>query len=76
MNESSCVFEIIDQTVKAGENRLSVQELCKTAGVSRSGYYAWVKAAPRLKNRTGGISGLSSKPTKYAATRKVRRASI
>lgn len=46
MNESSCVFEIIDQTVKSSENRLSVKELCKTAGVSRSGYYAWVKAAP------------------------------
>ena len=46
MNESSCVFEIIDQTIKSSENRLSVKELCKTAGVSRSGYYAWVKAAP------------------------------
>ena len=46
MNESSCVFEIIDQTARSSENRLSVKELCKTAGVSRSGYYAWVKAAP------------------------------
>ena len=25
---------------------LSVSEMCSTAGVSRSGYYAWVKAAP------------------------------
>lgn len=46
MNESSCVFEVIDKTVKAADNRLSVKELCKTAGVSRSGYYAWLKAAP------------------------------
>ena len=46
MNESSCVFEIIDKTVKSNDNRLSVKELCRTAGVSRSGYYAWVKAAP------------------------------
>lgn len=46
MKESSCVFGIIDQTVKSSENRLSVKELCKTAGVSRSGYYTWVKAAP------------------------------
>lgn len=46
MNESSCVFEVIDKTVKAGNNRLTVKELCKTAGVSRSGYYAWLKAAP------------------------------
>lgn len=46
MNESSCVFELIDQTVRCSENRLSVKELCKTAGVSRSGYYVWLKAAP------------------------------
>lgn len=46
MNESSCVFEIIDKTVKDSNNRLSVKELCETAGVSRSGYYAWRKAAP------------------------------
>lgn len=46
MNESSCVFEVINQTVKDGNNRLPVKELCKTAGVSRSGYYAWLKAAP------------------------------
>lgn len=46
MNESSCVFEVIDKTVRSGHNRLSVKELCRTAGVSRSGYYAWLKAAP------------------------------
>lgn len=46
MNESSCVFEIIHNTVQASENSLSVKELCQMAGVSRSGYYAWVKAAP------------------------------
>lgn len=46
MNESSCVFDVINKTVKDSNNRLSVKELCKTAGVSRSGYYAWLKAAP------------------------------
>lgn len=46
MNESSCVFEIIEKTIKTSSNRLSVKELCKVAGVSRSGYYAWLKAAP------------------------------
>ena len=46
MNESSCMFEVISQTVSSSGNRLSVKELCRTAGVSRSGYYAWVKAAP------------------------------
>lgn len=46
MNESSCAFEIIDRTVKSCGNKLSIKELCQLAGVSRSGYYAWVKAAP------------------------------
>ena len=44
MNQSSCVFEIIDKTLKNSNNRLSVSNLCKIAGVSRSGFYAWVKA--------------------------------
>lgn len=46
MNDSSRVFEIINKTIQNSNNRLSVKELCRTAGVSRSGYYAWVKAAP------------------------------
>ena len=46
MNDSSAVFEIIHSIVSTPGNRLSVSEMCKTAGVSRSGYYAWVKAAP------------------------------
>ena len=46
MNESSCVFEVIEKTIKNNNNLLSVKDLCKTAGVSRSGYYAWLKAAP------------------------------
>lgn len=28
---------------------MSVKTLCKMAGVSRSGYYAWIKAAPARK---------------------------
>ncbi len=46
MNDSSCMFEIIYNTVQQSDNSLSVKELCAIAGVSRSGYYAWVKAAP------------------------------
>ena len=45
MHDSSCVFEIIQQTHSASAS-LSVKDLCQIAGVSRSGYYAWVKAAP------------------------------
>lgn len=46
MNDSSCVFEIIYNTLQQSHNTMSVKTLCKMAGVSRSGYYAWVKAAP------------------------------
>ena len=46
MNDSSWVFEIIYNTMQQSHNTLSVKTLCEMAGVSRSGYYAWVKAAP------------------------------
>lgn len=46
MNDTSCIFEIIFQTMQQSGCSLSVKELCSTAGVSRSGYYAWLKAAP------------------------------
>ena len=45
MNSSSCAFEIISSTVRESSNRLSVKSLCGIAGVSRSGYYAWLSAA-------------------------------
>lgn len=46
MNNSSCAFEIIHQTLQLSGNSISVSHLCQMAGVSRSGYYAWLKAAP------------------------------
>lgn len=46
MYDSSCVFEIIHNTLQTSDNSLSVTDLCNIAGVSRSGYYAWEKAAP------------------------------
>ena len=46
MNEPSAIFEIIHTLVGNGsQDALSVKEMCSIAGVSRSGYYAWVKAA-------------------------------
>ena len=51
MNDSSCAFEIIYSTMKQAQNKLSVKELCTIAGVSRSGYYAWLKAAPEREKR-------------------------
>ncbi|MDO5147691.1 MAG: IS3 family transposase [Eubacteriales bacterium] len=46
MNDSSRVFEIISHTLDRSENSLSISSLCRIAGVSRSGYYAWINAAP------------------------------
>ena len=46
MNESPCAYEIIQGTLQATGNSLSVSSLCSMAGVSRSGYYAWLKAVP------------------------------
>ena len=37
-------FEVIDETLKEKDNLLRVSMLCDIAGVSRSGYYRWVKA--------------------------------
>lgn len=44
MNDSSRVFEIIHSTIQQSNNSLSLKALCSMAGVSRSGYYAWVNA--------------------------------
>ncbi len=47
MNEPSAIFEIIHTLIEdENQGHLSVKEMCSIAGVSRSGYYAWVKAAP------------------------------
>ena len=45
MNEASCVFQIIEETLRS-DRTLSATAMCEIAGVSRSGYYAWLKAAP------------------------------
>lgn len=44
MNEASCKFEIIQETINQADNVMSVAMLCEIAGVSRSGYYRWVGA--------------------------------
>ncbi len=38
-------FEVIWKTMQEGDNQLSVSMLCEIAGVSRSGYYKWIKSA-------------------------------
>lgn len=51
MNKPSNVFEVIQETLQCNNNKLSVSRLCDLAGVSRSGYYAWLNAAPAREAR-------------------------
>lgn len=46
MEATSIKFELIFRTLQEPDNDLSVSDLCNIAGVSRSGYYNWVAAAP------------------------------
>lgn len=40
---TSELFQLIDSTIDSNDNKLSISMLCDIAGVSRSGYYRWVK---------------------------------
>ena len=51
MGKPSCIYEIIYETLRKNGNHLSVLTLCELAGVSRSGYYAWIRAEPRREAR-------------------------
>lgn len=48
MNKPSAKYELIHDTVRDPENRLTVTQLCAISGVSRSGYYSWCSQS---KNR-------------------------
>ena len=40
-------FQIIHDAIASDNNDLNISMMCKLAGVSRSGYYAWIKAEPK-----------------------------
>ncbi len=44
-------YEIIHAAIQRDNNLLSIAKLCEIAGVSRSGYYAWIDATPLRKER-------------------------
>ena len=46
MNKTSCIYEIIRSTAENSDNKISIRDLCAYGGVSRSGYYAYLKAEP------------------------------
>lgn len=44
MEDSSFKFGVIRATSMEKSNILTISELCEIAGVSRSGYYAWLSS--------------------------------
>ena len=44
-------FEMIYNAIQNDNNVLNISELCRMAGVSRSGYYRWVETAPLRESR-------------------------
>ena len=50
-NDAATCFKIINQTIVKDSNKLNVTLLCEIADVSRSGYYAWIKAEGTRKVR-------------------------
>ncbi len=51
MEKTSYKYEVINNTLQDSSSIFSVTALCELAGVSRSGYYAWLKAAPLREER-------------------------
>ena len=51
MGNPASIFQLIHDTLLQKENLLTVSELCKCGGVSRSGYYNWEKNAKRRQQQ-------------------------
>lgn len=45
MNNKVAKFRIIHEIISAPDNLLALDDLCRTAGVSKSGYYYWLNTS-------------------------------
>ena len=45
------IFPLIEHQINAEMNSLEVKELCEAAGVSRSGYYNWLRRRYKREQR-------------------------
>ena len=79
MNEASCAFQVIYETLKE-DKTLSVSAMCEIAGVSRSGYYAWLKAASvreeREEQETPKCRDIPARASQSARTASAKRGGI
>ena len=55
MEDSSFKFGVIRDTSIEKSNILTISELCEIAGVSRSGYYAWLSSEQKRAARLTGF---------------------
>ena len=51
MNKARTKYEIIEEMKSKEENEISIKEMCKIAGVSRSGYYNWKATKEKREER-------------------------
>ena len=51
MGNPASIFQLIHDTLLQKDNLLTVSELCKCGGDSRSGYYNWEKNAKRRQQQ-------------------------
>ena len=49
-------YRLIQEAICRDDNRLNISTLCRIAGVSRSGYYAWIEAALLRQSREASDS--------------------
>lgn len=66
-------FSIIYEAIKSDDNLLNISYMCRIAGVSRSGFYAWMAAAPAREACETMIKQISSSSLKHTTSEDMPR---